>query len=75
MRLRQIRRLVALQREYAAEFDARGRTLTRHAIFTMVLDCLEAGVPSATLAEVAGEPRPWGGSLRRVLRVRDSLVS
>ena len=50
-RLRQIRRLVALQREHTAEFNALGCTLTRHAIFAMVLDCHGAGVPQAALVD------------------------
>ncbi len=50
-RLRQIRRLVALQSEYAAEFNDQGCRLTRRAIFAMVLDCRAAGVPPASVAD------------------------
>jgi hypothetical protein len=50
-RLRQIRRLVAVQHEHPAEFNGLGQELTRRAIFAMVLDCRAAGVPPSALAD------------------------
>jgi hypothetical protein len=56
-RLRQIRRLVAVQQEHPTEFSGSGHDLTRRAIFAMVLDCRAAGVsPSAVAEALRGEP-------------------
>ncbi len=56
-RLRQIRRLVAVQQEHPTEFSGQGHDLTRRAIFAMVLDCREAGISSSAVAEaLRGEP-------------------
>jgi hypothetical protein len=56
-RLRQIRRLVAVQQEHPTEFSGQGHDLTRRAIFAMVLDCRAASVSPARLADaLRGEP-------------------
>ncbi len=59
-RLRQIARLVHLQQDHSAEFNAWGTRSVRHAIFSMVLDCREGGVPRARLdaaLTASDEPR------------------
>ena len=57
-RLRQIQRLVTLEREHGTEFNRLGHTLTCHAIFAMVLDCRSEGVPPAALAVVLDPTTP-----------------
>ena len=48
-RLRQVARLVDLQRAHYDEFSELGRYMTQRAIFTMVMDCRIAGIDRATI--------------------------
>ncbi len=48
-RLRQAVRLVELQRHHDEEFSDLGRYMTKRAIFTMMMDCLIAGIERATI--------------------------
>ena len=48
-RLRQVARLVALQRQHYEEFSQLGRYMTQRAIFTMVMDCRIAGIERPTI--------------------------
>ena len=58
-RLRQIARLAALQQAHPQEFNSFGTAMSRRAIFAMVLDCREAGVPLEVIARAtAGAPPP-----------------
>lgn len=49
MRVWQIARLLAIQRQHGDEFNEFGHVLTHRAIVTMVMDCREAGVSRAVM--------------------------
>ena len=57
-RLRQLARLVELQRHHDEEFSALGRCMTRRAIYTMVIDCRIAGMETTIIDSALSGDRP-----------------